>query len=65
VSFNITINNDDILEDDEQFILIINSSSLPDNVITDSNSRATVTIRNDDSKLIICFNCQNKIRAIM
>ena len=55
MSFNITINNDDILEDDEQFILIINNSSLPDNVITDSNSRATVTIRNDDSKLIISY----------
>ena len=46
VSFIITINNDNILEDDEEFNLTI----FPNNIITDSISRATVIIVNDDGK---------------
>ena len=50
VSFNISIHDDDVLEDRENFTLTINSDSLPDGITTDSPSKVTVIIRNDDSK---------------
>ena len=51
-SFDIMINNDDMLEREESFMLRINASSLPLDMITlDSNNEATVFILNDDSKL--------------
>ena len=49
-SLNISILDDNLLEDDENFILTINSSSLPSNVIVDNPSNATVTILNDDGR---------------
>ena len=55
MSFNVSINDDNILEDDEQFSLVINNGSLPNNIITDNRSRATVIIRNDDGKLILSY----------
>ena len=52
-SLNISILDDKLLEDDETFNLaIINSSSLPSNVIVDNPSAVTVTILNDDGKYI-------------
>ena len=51
VSFSIAINNDNILEDDEEFILIIITDSLPNGVVAGDTNKATVIIRNDDSKL--------------
>ena len=51
VLLNISINNDNILEGNEDFIVSINNSTLPDNVITNTSGTATVTIRDDDSKL--------------
>ena len=50
VSFIIIINNDNILEDDEEFNLTIDNSSLSNNITTDSLSRATVIVINDDGK---------------
>ena len=50
-TFNITINNDDILESHETFMLTINSSSLPTHVTVGNPGEATVTIMDDDSKL--------------
>ena len=47
VSFNISIHDDDEYEDDEKFILTINSDSLPDGITTDSPSRVTTIIVND------------------
>ena len=51
--FDVTINNDDMLERDESFMLKIDDSSLSlDTVTLDTNNdEATVTIMNDDSKL--------------
>jgi len=43
------INDDNILEEDESFILLIDASSLLDSV-TPRIYNATVTIINDDSK---------------
>ena len=50
--FDVIINNDDMLERNESFLLRINSSSLPPDMVTlDANNEATVYILNDDSKL--------------
>ena len=54
-SLNISILDDNLLEDDETFILTIDSSSvssLPSNVIVDDPRTATVTILNDDGKYL-------------
>ena len=53
-SFDVTINDEDMLERDESFMLKIDESSLSlDTVTLDTNNdEATVTIMNDDSKLI-------------
>ena len=46
------INDDDVLERDQIFMLKINASSLPPNMVTlATNNEATVFILNDDSKL--------------
>ena len=50
-TFNIPINNDDILEGDETFMLTIDPS-LPTGVKLGTPSEATVTIMNDDCELI-------------
>ena len=39
-----------MLEDNEEFKLIINTDMLPNGVTTDRPSRATVIIRNDDGE---------------
>ena len=44
---DIQITNEDILEDDESFDVILGSS---DNAVVINPNVATVTIRNDDSK---------------
>ena len=51
VPFNVSINNDDILEDNEDFMLTINPSSVPTGVTVGSPDQATVTIVDDDRKL--------------
>ena len=47
------INDDDMLERDESFVLKIDESSLSLDMVTldTNNDEATVTIMNDDSKL--------------
>ena len=50
VSFNISIYDDDVLEDNENFSLAINIDSLPYGVIIGSPSTVLMIIRNDDSK---------------
>ena len=56
VPFNIPINDDNILENNENFTLTINSSLLI-GVMVDNLSRATVTIVDNDCKLLqgVCF----------
>ena len=49
VQFDIAINDDNILENDENFDLAINATSLPDCVVTDPN-QATVIILDNDGK---------------
>ena len=57
-TFNIPINDDDILEGDENFMLTIISSSLPIGITHGTPCEATVTIMNDDGKYVpgyVCF----------
>ena len=49
-SFDVAITNDSILEVDENFELIINMSSLPNDVTIGVRGRATVIIVDDDGK---------------
>ena len=50
-TFNVLINDDDILEENENFYLSIDQTSLPLSVSIDGNDEATVTIVNDDGEL--------------
>ena len=52
VPLNVTIVNDNILENNETFNLTINSSSLPGNVRVGDPGQATVIIRDDDGMLL-------------
>ena len=49
-TFDVPINDDNILESNEDFILTINEISLPSNVICGSPVEATVIIVDDDRK---------------
>ena len=49
-TFNISINDDDIVEGYESFTLTINETSLPTNVTYGICGEVTVTIVNDDGK---------------
>ena len=49
-TFNVPINDDNILESNEHFILTISPSSLPSNVTVSDPGQATVTIVDDDGK---------------
>lgn len=51
--FNISINNDNILENNENFSLTIDPSSLSDDVIAGSPVQAIVTIVDDDCKCVM------------
>ena len=48
--------DDRFLEINETFKLRINSSSLPNRVIVTSPNETTITIIDDDRKLLILFN---------
>ena len=50
VSFNISILDNDILENDKTFILTIDHSSLPNNVDVGTPNETEITIVDDDSK---------------
>ena len=52
VPFNVSITDDNVLEDDENFLLTIDTSSLPNNVTVDNPSQATVTIVDNDGMYI-------------
>ena len=55
-SFDIAIINDNIVEGNENFTLVINSSSLPAGNI----SEAMVTIVDDECKYLYCYLKMNK-----
>ena len=50
VSFSVSINNDNILEEDEIFNLNINSSSLTNRITIGDHSQTTVTILDNDGE---------------
>ena len=58
-SFDIALLDDDILEGDEDFTLVITSSFPP----AGTTSQATVTIVDDEGKIIICFPLSSYIHA--
>ena len=47
-SFNVSSIDDNVLESDEKFILTIDPSSLPNNVIVGSSNHSTITILDDE-----------------
>ena len=51
--FNVTINDDDILEGNETFNLTIMASSLPSRIDIGNPAQATVTIVDNDGKHLI------------
>ena len=53
LSFNVSILDDKILEEDENFVLTIDPSSLPCRVTTGNHNQATVTIPEDECKGLI------------
>ena len=57
-TFNVPINDDNILEGNENFMLTINSSLLPDDVLLGDPNQATVTIMDDDHKLSFILPCR-------
>ena len=50
--FNITVNDNDILEETETFNVMINSSSLPNNVTIGELGEAVITILDNDGELL-------------
>ena len=50
IPFNISIIDDKILEDDENFVLTIDPSSIPCSLTIGSNNQATATILEDECK---------------
>ena len=54
-TFDVTINDDNILESNENFTLTINSSSLPTGVTHGDPGQATVTIMDNDRKLLLSY----------
>ena len=52
---DVPINNDNICEPIETFIVTINTSSLPDRVTRGDPGQATVTIMDDDGELLYAF----------
>ena len=55
-SFTVTIMDDKILESNETFQLSINTSSLPNRVTVDNPNEVTMTIVDDDCKVITLFD---------
>ena len=55
-SFNISVEDDNMVEGNETFILTIDMSSLPNEFVLGPVSQATVTIRDEDSKLLVIKN---------
>ena len=52
-TFNVKINNDNVPESDEYFMLTINETLLPDCIIRGDPDKATVIIVDDDRKLLV------------
>ena len=53
--FEVKINDDNEMEDDEEFTLIINTDSLPSNIFNGTHTKANVIITSTDGKLTVPF----------
>ena len=62
VSFNINITIDNLVEDDEEFHLTIDPSSLPTGINISSPHQTTVNIVDNDSKLICLLDKASKVQ---
>ena len=51
ITFNISISDDDVLENVEEFNLTINSTSLPDRIFDGGIQQTTIFIIDDDGKV--------------
>ena len=60
-TFDVPITDDMILEGNENFMLTINGTSLPDSVTPGNPDEATVTIVDDDRKYIACTDNVHKL----
>ena len=56
VQFSVSIMDDAIVESDENFILIISSTSLSDKISIDSPNRTSITILDNDGQFNIIIN---------
>ena len=61
-SFYITIIDDNVVEDNEEFVLQIDPLTLPVGVSLNGRSQATVTISNDDCEQLYTFVCWTTIK---
>ena len=53
VVFSVIINDDNILEENENFMLTINATSVPSGVIRGNPGESTVTIVDNDCKIFL------------
>ena len=60
--FDITINDDKVLDIDKNFILTINTSSLSRSIMVADPNQATVVIEDDDGKYYIKINYKYRIK---
>ena len=56
ITFNVPVNDDNMSEGNENFMLSINSYSLPSDVTIGSPGQATMTIVDDDCKICSYFS---------
>ena len=63
-SFTVLINDDNVLEGNETFDLIVNSSSIPSDVTVDNNGRTIVTILANDGECKIINGIENKLATL-
>ena len=61
VPFNVSITDDDILEDDENLLLTVDLSSLPSNITAIDPYQATVTILDKDGTLIVVAESRHSV----
>ena len=50
VSFDVMINDDNLFENDERYILIIKEDSLPGSIVRGNSGKSTITIVDNDRK---------------
>ena len=64
-TFDIPITDDNILEGDEDFMITINGTALPPGVTPGDPDEATVTITDNDRKLMSLHDANSRRHKIM